>query len=234
MSVSPYPLESLGDFDTSIELDARLGALALRARTDRNVRDALYHLLEFKIERFVRHYRFRADQMTLYEFDDVIQESYVVFCDVIVNWPGDRSFLGYFFTRFPWRLSKAIRRMERGTSTNQFVPTGGVAESPPAPYPDDELVLIEAGAFLEPRQRTLLELRVGYGMDMRQIARRLGIHSRTAHRYWAEIVDDLRKGWECEPSRTSQNGFALTGPSTDGVINRMLLDMVEHQELGEN
>jgi RNA polymerase sigma factor (sigma-70 family) len=234
MSVSPYPLESLGDFDTSIELDARLGALALRARTDPNARDALYRLLEFKIERFVRHYRFRAGQMTVYEFDDVAQEAYVVFCDLIERWPGDRSFLGYFFTRFPWWLSKAISRIERGTSTNQFVPIEEVDEPPPSPYPDDELVLVEAGALLGPRDRALLELRVGYGMDMRQIARTLGVHSRTLHRHWARIIDDLREGWESEPCGRAQERVTLTGPGDDGVINGVSLNMVEHQELGEN
>ena len=234
MSVSPSPLESLGDFDTSVELDARVSALALRARTDPAVRDALYRLLEFKIERFVRRYRFRAVQMNVYEFDDVVQEAYLVFCDLIDRWPGDRSFLGYFFTRFPWWLSKAIRRIERGTSTNQFLPIEEVEEPPPSPYPDDALVLVEAGALLGPRQRTLLELRVGYGMDMRQIARTLGIHSRTAHRYWAEIVDELRRGWESEPCRARQNSYALTAPATDGVINSMVLNIVEHQELGED
>jgi RNA polymerase sigma factor (sigma-70 family) len=234
MSVSPYALESLGDFDASPELDARLGALALRARTDADIRNALYRLLDFKIERFVRRYHRRAWQMTTYEFDDVVQEAFVVFCDMIDRWPGEQSFLGYFFTRFPWRLARAIDVIERGTSANQYAPIEAVDEPSPSPYPDDALTLVEAGALLGPRDRALLELRLGYGMDMRQIAHTLGVHSRTVHRRWARIIEDLRDGWESEACGAKGDAVALTAQAADGVIIGGSMSLVENQELGEH
>src|SRR6185312_8268414 len=103
MSAIPYVVESLGDFDASPELDARLGAMALRARTDPQVRNALYQALAFKIERFVRRYRYRVRQLAVCEVADVEQEAFLVFCDIVDRWPGQESFLGYFFSRFPWR-----------------------------------------------------------------------------------------------------------------------------------
>ena len=229
MSLLSFPAESLGDFETSRDLDARLGALALRARTDPDIRNALYRLLDYKIERFVRRYRQRARQLAIYEYDDVVQAAFVVFCDLVERWPGDRSFLGYFFTRFPWRLARAIDVIERGTSTNQFVPVEEVEEPPPSPYPDDALALIEAGALLSTRDREVLELRAGYGMTTRDTARMLGLSPRTIHRRWARIIDELR-----EAAGYESNGHsALTAHGVDGVIDEGSQSMVDHQKCGE-
>lgn len=217
MSVIPYPIESLGDFDASPELDARLGDMALRARTDPDVRNALYRLLEFKIERFVGRYRYRAHRVTVYEIDDIAQESFLVFCNVINRWPGDRSFLGYFFTRFPWRLSRAIERMERGTSIDRIVPIEQVDEPSPSAHADDALALVEAGALLGARDRALLELRAGYGMTAPEVARILGMHPRSVHRVWARIIEDLRDRNAVDKRRTA---VALTARVADGVMDR--------------
>lgn len=195
MSALPNIIESLGDFEASPELDARLGAMALRARTDPQTRNALYQALSFKIERFVRRYRFRVRQLAVCEMADVEQEAFLVFCDIVDRWPGQESFLGYFFSRFPWRLARAVDVIERGWSATRVVPLDEIA-TPAAPSdPADALILAEIGATLEPRERTILELRIGYGLRVREIARILGLHSRTIHRSWARIVADLRVGW---------------------------------------
>lgn len=195
MSALPYPIESLGDFDASPELDARLGAMALRARTDPAVRNALYLALGFKIERFVRRYRYRVNQFAICDVEDVEQEAFLVFCEIVERWPGKQSFLGYFFSRFPWRLARAVDVIERGWSATRFVPLDEINEPTPPPDPADALTLAEIGASLSPRDRTVLELRIGYRLRVREIAQILGVHSRTVHRSWARIVDELRAGW---------------------------------------
>ncbi|HEX3722261.1 MAG TPA: sigma-70 family RNA polymerase sigma factor [Nitrolancea sp.] len=226
MSVMPYPIESLGDFDASPELDARLGAMALRARSEPDVRNALYRLLEFKIERFVGRYRYRAHRMTVYEIDDVTQEAFLVFCNVIDRWPGDRSFLGYFFTRFPWRLSRAVERLERGASINRLVPLEEVEEPELSTHADDALALIEAGALLDARDRALLELRAGYGMTALEVARILGMHPRSVHRLWARIIKDLR---ESELDNKRRIPVALTARVADGVMDREAIGLGQSQ-----
>jgi RNA polymerase sigma factor (sigma-70 family) len=195
MSALPNTVESLGDFEASPELDARLGAMALRARTDPQVRNALYQALSFKIERFVRRYRYRVRQLAVCEVADVEQEAFLVFCDIVDRWPGQESFLGYFFSRFPWRLARAVDILERGWSATRMVPLDEIAIPAPPPDPADALILTEIGATLDERERTVLELRVGYGLQMREIARILGLHSRTIHRSWARIVEELRIGY---------------------------------------
>ncbi len=195
MSAVPNIIESLGDFEASPELDARLGAMALRARTDTQIRNDLYRALSFKIERFVRRYRYRVRQLAVCEVADVEQEAFLVFCDIVDRWPGQESFLGYFFSRFPWRLARAVDVLERGWSATRMVPLDEIAEPPPPPDPVDALLLTEIGANLEPRERTVLELRIGYNLRVREIARILGLHTRTIHRSWARIVEELRVGY---------------------------------------
>ncbi len=195
MSAVPSIIESLGDFEASPELDARLGAMALRARTDPQIRNDLYRVLGFKIERFVRRYRYRVRQLAVCEVADVEQEAFLVFCDIVDRWPGQESFLGYFFSRFPWRLARAVDVLERGWSATRVVPLDEIAEPAPPPDPDDALLLAEIGANLEPRERTVLELRIGYNLRVREIARILGLHTRTIHRSWARIVEELRIGY---------------------------------------
>lgn len=195
MSAIPNVVESLGDFDASPELDASLGAMALRARTDQQVRNTLYQALSFKIERFVRRYRYRVRQLAVCEVADVEQEAFLVFCDIVDRWPGQESFLGYFFSRFPWRLARAVDVLERGWSATRLVPLDEIAVPAPPADPADALILAEIGATLEPRERSVLELRIGYGLRMREIARILGLHPRTIHRSWARIVDDLRASY---------------------------------------
>lgn len=199
MSAVPNLRESLGDFEASPELDARLGAMALRARTDPQIRNALYQALSFKIERFVRRYRYRVQQLDVCELGDVEQEAFLVFCEIVDRWPGQESFLGYFFSRFPWRLARAVDVLERGWSATRTVPLDEIAEPAPPSDPADTLLLAELGATLEPRERTVLELRIGYNLRVREIARILGLNSRTIHRSWARIVDELRAGWHIDP-----------------------------------
>lgn len=201
MSAVPNIVESLGDFEASPELDTRLGAMALRARTDLQTRNALYQALSFKIERFVRRYRYRVRQLAVCEVEDVEQEAFLVFCEIVDRWPGQESFLGYFFSRFPWRLARAVDVLERGWSATRMVPLDEIGEPAPPPDPADALLLAEIGATLEPRERAVLELRIGYNLRVREIARILGLHPRTIHRSWARIVDELRIGWGVDPNQ---------------------------------
>ncbi len=91
--------------------------------------------------------------------------------------------------------------LERGWSATRTVPLDEIAEPAPPPGPADTLLLAELGANLEPRERTVLELRIGYNLRVREIARLLGLNSRTIDRSWARIVDELRVGWGIDPNQ---------------------------------
>ena len=191
---------SYGDFETTPELDQRLTAMARRARIDGRTRDELYQVLGYKIDRFVRRYRFKNDQLVICEPDDVAQEAYLVFCDLLDSWPGEESFPGYFFSRFPWRLARAVDVAERGWSASRLLPLLETDDTIPPLDPEDHFILADIGAMLDERHRLVLELYIGHGLRLAEIARILGVHRRTVDRCWAKIKEEVRIAW-MEPDR---------------------------------
>lgn len=200
MSAAPDRSRSYGDFDATPELDARLTDMARRARIDTQTRDELYRALGYKIERFVRRYRYKPDQLVICEPEDVAQEAYLVFCDLLNSWPGEESFPGYFFSRFPWRLARAVDVAERGWSASRLLPLLETDDTLPPLDPEDHFTLAEIGAMLNERDRQVLELHIGHGMRLGEVARVLGVHRRTVDRAWARIKEEVRIAW-FEPER---------------------------------
>jgi RNA polymerase sigma factor (sigma-70 family) len=196
----PESARSYGDFDTTPELDARLTALARRARIDGRTRDELFQALGYKIDRFVRRYRFKSDQLVICEPEDVAQEAYLVFCDLLDSWPGEESFSGYFFSRFPWRLARAVDVAERGWSASRLLPLLETDDVVPPLDPEDHFTLADVGAMLSERDRMVLELYIGHRMRLAEIARILGVHRRTVDRCWARVKEEVRIAW-FEPDR---------------------------------
>lgn len=194
MSLATRLPASLGDFDATPELDELLGALARRARHDPSARNALYGLLDYKIERFARRYHYRDHPVNAWNVDDIGQEAFLVFCEIVERWPGERSFLGYFFSRFPWRLSRRVKNLERGWPRLHSLPYEAVFE-PDVPDQEaaDALLLVEIGANRDARDRLLLGLRAARGMTARETARVLHIHPRHVQRLWSRIIEDLRE-----------------------------------------
>jgi RNA polymerase sigma factor (sigma-70 family) len=195
MSALPRQSRSLGDFESTPELDARLTELARRAKYDSQARDELYRALDYKVDRFVRRYRFRADRLVICEPEDIAQEAYLVFCDLIESWPGEESFSGYFFSRFPWRLARTVDVAERGWSAARLLPLTELGESIPPLNQEDHFTLAEIGASLSPRDRAVLELHIGHGLRLTEVARVLGVHRRTVDRSWARIRESVRVAW---------------------------------------
>jgi RNA polymerase sigma factor (sigma-70 family) len=194
MSLTQRLPASLGDFNATPELDELLGALARRARHDPLARNALYGLLDYKIERFARRYRYRDHPVNAWNIDDVGQEAFLVFCDIVERWPGERSFLGFFFSRFPWRLSRRVKNLERGWSRLHALPYETVSEAEATdPETSDALLLAEVAAGRDARDRALLDLRAIQGMTARDTAQVLQIHPRHVQRLWSRIIEDLRE-----------------------------------------
>ncbi len=193
--ISPQPT-TLGDFDATPEIETRLNALAWRAKTDPGARAELYDLLELKVRRFVGRYRARQGHLRVCQLDDISQEAFVVFCDIVASWPGEESFLGFFLSRFPWRLARAVDVMERGWSGARLLPLAALGESIPDPDdPIDLFQLAEIGATLSPTARLVLQLHIGHGLRLVEIARVLGIPQRAIYRIWQATAEEVRASW---------------------------------------
>lgn len=213
MPTAPLQSDSLGDFELTPDLEAYLNALASRAKSDPAARDALFAALHFKIARFIQRYRYHR-RLVVCDLDDVAQEAFLVFCEIIRSWPGDASFPGYFLSRFPWRLSRAVDIIERGWSASRLLPLDSLGESIPPLDPADLFTLSELGAGLRPRDRAVLELHIGYGLRLNEIARLLGVHHRTISRDWQRIAGELRRTL-AEPSKPAKDRQLIT-PSLNG------------------
>jgi DNA-directed RNA polymerase specialized sigma24 family protein len=188
------------DFDLTPTIEARLNALAQAGRDDPAARNELHALLSGKIARFLAPWRDRP--AAIGDFADLRQESFLVFADLVADWPGEGSFARYFLGFFPWRLRHAIDAYARRWPSDRLVV-----------FPDrallDDRSTTDAGADpltpfwpLATDERHLLTLRLIAGCSIEESARLLGWSRRTTFRRWRALIarlsqdpsDDLNRG----------------------------------------
>lgn len=105
-------LHSLGDFEVTPELDRELSAIAVAAQADERERAILFALLATKTARFSSVLRRRVG--TACDVDDVLQETFIAFNDVVQAWRplvgthGPAGFTCYFLRAFPFRLRDRV------------------------------------------------------------------------------------------------------------------------------
>jgi RNA polymerase sigma factor (sigma-70 family) len=201
--LSPLAGESLGDFHLTHQIDADLSQRAIDARTDPATRDALFVLLAFKINRFCS--RFRRWNLRPWEFEDVRQEAYLAFIDILNGWQpvpsrDVPSGFGYYFMRaFPLRLTDRVRRILR-TRRNRPVPTSWSDADDerldPAEMERDIETLtaiIELSENLDAADARILLLRTTDDLTADEIADQAGVSRRTYYRRWNAIAATIRR-----------------------------------------
>ncbi|MGC4193050.1 MAG: sigma-70 family RNA polymerase sigma factor [Thermomicrobiales bacterium] len=174
--------------------------VARAACGDRIARDALYAAFEPKLMRFVRGVRIPwapGGAVACWDRDDVAQEAWFAFLDVIATWEEPVPFGRYVLAHFPWRLRDLVYR--------------GVARSsvPPGTVPvtiegrewlaDDSAGALESRMLLdalaesfEPPYGDIIRLHIGEGMSLMTVAARLGCSRRTLSRRWRKVRERLR------------------------------------------
>jgi RNA polymerase sigma factor (sigma-70 family) len=195
--------DSLGDFALTHHLDADLSRRALLARDDPAGRDALFGLLAFKINRFCS--RFRRWNLRPWEIDDVRQETYLAFVDVLNGWrpiPGadEPAGFGFYFMRvYPLRLTDRVRlivRTRRDRPSPAAWDAAGDERSDPAEMERDIETLafiIQMSARLNVADARILLLRTADDLAPEDIAAKAGISRRTFYRRWKVIADTIRR-----------------------------------------
>ncbi|CAA9557911.1 MAG: hypothetical protein AVDCRST_MAG70-1432 [uncultured Thermomicrobiales bacterium] len=183
----------------SPELDARMVTLARLAQAgDREARDRLYSLFAPRIARYAR--RFAGDGWRLdpaWDGDDLTQEGYLIFIDLVASWPGGPSFAAYALGYLPWRLRNAVRRLN-GPRPRAFpAPAAALAElADHSAGTAEAIVLLETvAAGLPAPDGEVLLWRVRDGEPVGVIAARLGISRRTVSRSWQRTVTTLRESF---------------------------------------
>lgn len=179
------------------EMDATFRALGrLAAAGDFAARDALYAAFAPRLDHWVRRAQgscMRHGFDPAIDPEDIAQEAFLVFADLVNTWDGRGSMSGYVIAYFPWRLSNAIRRMSDPRQHRSL------DARPTALLTDGTVSGDEAGALLTAiaaelpdREGRILLLRIRDGLTWDQIAERIEVDRRTALRDWKTIVLRLR------------------------------------------
>lgn len=183
--------------------EAELTRLALAARAgDVGARDLVYQALSPSIERMVAgcaRLTWAADcprrDGRPWDREDLAQEAYLIFNDLVRAWSGEGPFTPYLFAYFPWRLRNAWRRLRpdrpRGAAIVRHGPEDLAADA--SAVAAEAAVLLEALADLLPEvERIILLAHIRDGLTLTEIAQRLGLRSRQVSRRWLGIKRWLR------------------------------------------
>lgn len=176
--------------------DETLGAFAIRAQEgDTEARDALYFAFLPKLQRMARSIRppfAPPGAEGIWTRDDVDQEAYLIFLELMDAWSGDVSFTAFVLSRFPWRLKDVIRRGIGRSSVPRRWATVPIEEAEEVPgdltvAPDARSMLNAVLAGLpKPLDAVLVDCVVD-GMTKTEIAKAFGVSRRTMVRYWQDI-----------------------------------------------
>lgn len=191
---------SLGDVEMTPDLDLALSRDALVARRLPAARDLLLTQLALKVARFCARYRHR--DLSPWDIDDVHQEAYLAFVEVLDDWQplvsqdGPAGF-GYYFLRvFPLRLAGRLRDLRRQSA----IVEPGDGDVPDTPDPDDieatvlvNEVIAQICGHLNALDQTIFQLSAREGHGPSRIADLTGISRRTIHRHWPAIVSIARE-----------------------------------------
>lgn len=108
----PISIPAVGRIDQNIV--AEVHDLALQAKTgDPAARDCLWLSLEPRLNRVswvLKPWPNSSGVTGIWDRDDVRQESWVVFAELLNTWDPNVSFVPYFLARFAWRLRDRILR----------------------------------------------------------------------------------------------------------------------------
>lgn len=176
--------------------NALLTRLARRAANgDRAARDLLWRALAARLEPAIRRCGRVAWQPGWawhdgrpWALDDLRQEAWLVFVDLIDDWDGRGAFLPYITAYFSWRLRNAMRQL--GPPRRAPLPLAAAAMvEAREELRDVEVAALLAAllATLSPADAAVLELYASEGVSLAEIARRLGVSRRTVTRRWARI-----------------------------------------------
>jgi RNA polymerase sigma factor (sigma-70 family) len=196
------------DDELSAALERRLLPTIQRAHAGcADARDALYIAFRPKLERFTRRIRvprLGERRVGLWDRDDVEQEAWLVFAEIVDQWDPGRPFGPYVVATFPWRLRDAIYRgiARRGVPPRMTtVPIGEQhwLHDGSAAANEAQVLLDALAARLPALQGAILRRHVGAGETLTEIARDLAVSRRTVTRQWRAVRDQLAESVDDTP-----------------------------------
>jgi hypothetical protein len=191
---------SFGTFRLSPHIERQLSRRALAARDVPAARDALF--VDLSAHLAVRTARFSTWNLDPWEFDDVLQESYLIFVDIHALWcervhvsssgEFDPSFVRALLRLFPLRLADRVDAL-LGTGHAHLTedPPDADDDRPDPDSPESDVrtrILVESiYARLRPRDAITFRLMLASDFSIRAVARQTGEHTRTLYHRWERI-----------------------------------------------
>ncbi len=204
--LTTFANDSLGPLRLTPQLDRRLNRRALAARSSPAVRDRLFIDLSATIAHWLRHYR--GWRLAPWEFDDILQESYLTFVELLDRWhariivgpsgQADPRFAPYFLRNYPLLLANRVAALRLASRARPLGDWGSErGDELPDPWAAEADVraalLIEAiCARLSVRDAHTLRLIVAADYSIGAVARQTGLPPRTLYHRWARITATAR------------------------------------------
>ncbi len=195
------PLLNATDFVTSEEDAALARAVRIARRGDASARNAVWSALEPKLARAVAREAGRTwagpgarRDGRPWDADDLRQEAFLVFVDLLEEWPGEGAVVPFLLTYFPWRLRDVRRRLEVAARREcaALSPDVGSLHDASAGAEEARVLLEELASQLAPLDASILLGYVRDGERLGAIAQRLHRDRATISRHWRALRADLR------------------------------------------
>ncbi len=169
------------------EFERRRGnALAVLAKEgDRRARDVLYLLLAPEMEGLMR-WQWRRCKNAACSLEDLRQEGFVAFCEVLGRWRED-DFFRTFFGLMRWLVR------HRTAGWRAPAPSEAPDIDQFADVPSPQVTAVEAVRCLRGQERQIAEAHLLGGLSVPSAARRLGMSRRTAYRRWNSARERMRR-----------------------------------------
>ncbi|MEZ4665879.1 MAG: sigma-70 family RNA polymerase sigma factor [Thermomicrobiales bacterium] len=176
------------------DLDRIVSAL-VRARdsSDAALRDALFDAYAARLHHILIRLWYRSLSGFGCELDDLEQELYLIFIELLDNWSGSGSFSAYVHGAVPWRLYDAARRLAPRDRPLGDRPVAAANVDLSQSDAGMVLLLEELALRLSPFERELLLLHVRDGIPLSRIAAQRGASARTMRRAWLRLQQHLRQ-----------------------------------------
>lgn len=174
-------------------IDRMLSDLARsREADDPEIRNALFIAYAPRLERILLRLWYR----NLYEFgcelDDLEQELYLIFANLLERWSGKGSLSAYVHGALPWRMYDAARRLAPRDRPLGDRPVASLNSDESSSAEEAIALLEDLAATLSPFDRELLLRHVRDGESLATIARARGLSHRTMRRAWLRLQEHLR------------------------------------------
>lgn len=174
-------------------IDRMLSDLARsREADDPEIRNALFIAYAPRLQRILLRLWYR----NLYEFgcelDDLEQELYLIFANLLERWSGKGSLSAYVHGALPWRMYDAARRLAPRDRPLGDRPVASLNSDESSSAEEAIALLEDLAATLSPFDRELLLRHVRDGESLATIARARGLSHRTMRRAWLRLQEHLR------------------------------------------